>query len=59
MSDTDESGREDRVRIELHLPPDLVARLHEQFPEARDVNSKAALMALGHGLFARESGRRS
>jgi len=57
MSDTDKQSSDGRTRVELHLPDSVVERLHEQFPEAGESNAAACRIALGEGLFIRETGR--
>jgi hypothetical protein len=53
MSDTDDESRT-RKTTEVALPVDLLARLHDAYPEARDNDAEAIRMALGDGLFDRE-----
>ena len=53
MSDTDDESRT-RKTTEVALPVDLLARLHDAYPEARDNDAEAIRMALGDGLFGRE-----
>jgi tellurite resistance protein len=55
MSDSNEETADERARVEVQVPVGMLARLHEQYPEARDENATAVLVAAGDGLQNREA----
>ena len=55
MSDSNEETPDERARVEVQVPVGMLARLHEQYPEARDENATVVLMAAGDGLQNREA----